>query len=224
MKLKEWKCIAVSLLFSIAVESLATIPKIVSTEGPLAHGEIITVNGLSFGTKASVKPLLYWCADDGMEPSRLGRKTEWDSTFNGERLTLSDHGAIVAEGSSAVVRTDFGLNSGAILGRVSFVSDRAYLWRKRYDDFDVSKHYAIRTRYVDLLPLGEEADLATGMLMATEDRNVVGKIIQLKVDSSVKGTAYYSNDYGNIHDASAIESVVTGDILHLYQKEDTELL
>lgn len=118
-------------------------PIILSIEGTIAEGAIITISGSSFTEKTNAKPLLWWKADMGNSPSNLGRKTAWDSSFNGE-----DSRIIVAPGSTQAFRWDHGASSGAALAKVEFgvEASQIYLHRKLYEDFNVVEDFALRTR------------------------------------------------------------------------------
>jgi len=98
------------------------------------NGGVLTVNGSGFGTKANAKPLLWWNADMGIAaPSPLGRTIAWDSTFIGE---LSS--AIAAPNSTNAVRLNHDGNTNAILSRVDFTGTQLYMFRRKYDDFDIT--------------------------------------------------------------------------------------
>lgn len=108
-------------------------PEIERVSGPAIEGEALTVYGAGFTDKANGPPLLWWTADNGMEPTNLGRKTSWDgfvSTQSGEIQSV-----VVAPGSSQSYRFNHGVSSNAALGRVLFDTGVFYMWRKKYDDF-----------------------------------------------------------------------------------------
>lgn len=46
--------------------------------GGYAHGDLVTITGTGFGTKAVAKPFLWAPFDSSINPSPLGRKTSWD--------------------------------------------------------------------------------------------------------------------------------------------------
>ncbi len=114
-------------------------PVITSISGHLTPNSEIIINGSGFTTKANPEPLLWWKADFGETPSALGRVTSWHNNFNGNFST-----AIVAPGSQKSAGIDFHTNSGASIAGVKFNSDRLYLHRKTYEDFDITKDQGIK--------------------------------------------------------------------------------
>ena len=202
---------------------LAATPEIDSVTGTFSDGQTVTITGKNFTAKANAKPLLYWFADGGTLPSPLGRKTAWDGSFSGD-LVDKNVSAILAPGSSKAIRQDYSTTSAAILGRVSFSSDYLYVWRKRYDDFDRSKDYAIRTRYTGLKQLGSATAVTAGMIVSSLDKTVFGKIIKSEPGANGAGTAYYSNDFGNIWDNNFAGKLALNDKIYFYSATDTLML
>lgn len=98
-----------------------------------SDGQTVTINGSGFGIKPNAKPLLWWKADMGASPSPLGRKTSWDGNFNATAST-----ARVAPNSSQAYRYDLGISSSESLSVVTFDSDELYMFRKTYEDFDIT--------------------------------------------------------------------------------------
>lgn len=96
-------------------------------------GSTLTINGSGFGTKANAKPLLWWKADLGINPSSLGRTLTWLhlSTFT----ELSS--AIFAPNSTQAARHDHSATSNAILGAIRTTTGRFYQFRRTYEDFNV---------------------------------------------------------------------------------------
>lgn len=196
-------------------------PQPSSASGQTGNGQVLVIHGSRFNQKANARPLLYWSADTGKQPSALGRKTAWDGSFSGELVERGATGAVVATGSTFALRQDYNTTSAAILARVSFESDRLYVWRKRYDDFDRAVDFGIRTRYTDLFALKGGLGLQPGMLMSTLDKRVWGKIIQHTRDATIgTGTAYYSNAVGNVADKALAASVAAGELLNFYDGAD----
>ena len=128
----------------------------------------ITINGSGFSTKTNAAPLFWWKADMGELPSTLGRKPAWDDTTGINNFST----AIVAPGSQQAAFNDHGGNSGIALSRVNFDSAQLYIYRKTYEDFDITKDEAIKARVI----------LNAGTL-------VVGDVIA-GVDSGATGTVY----------------------------------
>nr|WP_324257500.1 hypothetical protein [Cellvibrio fontiphilus] len=223
MKLDAFKKLItyLSIVF-VSTNVFAQEPVIDVVEGELKKGEILTIKGSGFTHKLHPKPLLFWQADDGEKPSPLGRKLSWDGVFNGEIVDKSIT-PIISPGSQKALRYDYSSGSGALLARVSFESDDLYVWRKRYDDFDRSKDFAIRTRYVNLEKLGSVSTPQPGMLMAKSDRSLWGRVIVAEVSTSDSGTIYYSNEEGNLANKSAISSMKTGDVMYFFADTDVEL-
>jgi hypothetical protein len=126
-------------------DSFSLAPSINNVVGTITPGATVTITGTRFSSKENAAPLFWWKADLGKAPSNLGRLTSWNAApgFNGEASS-----AIVAPGSSQTFRWDHGASTGAALGKVEFGSEttRLYLHRKLYEDFDVTKAFAIRTR------------------------------------------------------------------------------
>lgn len=109
-------------------------PVIASLEGNFEESDSIVVHGSGFTSKANAKPLFWWTADGGERASDAGR-TGWVDANSGEPSR-----AIVAPGSSYAWRYNHGAASGAALGRVYFDSNEVYIWRKKYDDFDITNN------------------------------------------------------------------------------------
>ena len=98
-----------------------------------SDGQTVTINGTGFGIKSNAKPLFWWKADMGTTPSSLGRKTNWDSNFVG-----SASSSIVTKNSSQSYRVDLGIRSDGSLGAIKFNSPELYMFRKTYEDFDIT--------------------------------------------------------------------------------------
>jgi hypothetical protein len=96
--------------------------------------------------KATAKPLLWWEAGQGQNPTSDGVKTAWDGTFSGSVSTAvvetgSTQSYVYNHGSSSNTSTDF-----AALGDIIYSSDTCYMWRKVYDDFVIDEDHAIMIR------------------------------------------------------------------------------
>jgi len=209
---------------SYSFVSFAATPVVTDIAGTMKDGQTVTITGSNFTAKTTAKPLLFWSADTGLNPSPLGRKTAWDGdNFGGAIVDKAQTGVVVAPGSNKVLRYDYETSEGAILSRVHFDSDQLFVWRKRYDDFDRSKDFAIRTRYVGLTSKdnGTTKTLAVGMYMATADKKLWGKIIKVVPNSDgVSGTVFYSNKEGNLTDYNAVHVVPNGTKLDFYYALD----
>lgn len=114
-------------------------PSIDTVTGEITNTTFI-ISGSGFTSKANPEPLFWWKADFGKTPSALGRKTSWDNTFGGNISTT-----VVAPGSQQSIGFDHGKSTGVALSRVVFNSDRLYLHRKTYEDFDITKDWAIKS-------------------------------------------------------------------------------
>jgi hypothetical protein len=212
--------IAAAVTCAISTFANSAEPKINAVEGAPIDGNTVIISGSNFTPKKSAKPLLFWFADSGIEPSTLGRKIKWDGAFSGELVDKSTPGALVAAGSDKAVRLDHGKSSDAILGKVSFNSDQLYVWRKRLDDFDRLKDGAIRTRYKNMTPLKTGAKLMPGMLMSTRSGAVWGKVADINTSGSTAGSIYYSNKVGTVLDKQLARMVPTGEKLYFYEPGD----
>jgi len=210
---------------SYSIMVLAVAPEITSATGTMKEGQIVTLSGNNFTTKVNAKPLFYWTAEGGVQPSPLGRKTAWDgNAFGGTVMDKSQPDVVVAEGSNKVLRYDYEAAEGAALSRVHFDSDQLFVWRKRYDDFDRSKDFAIRTRYKSLVNIKGVNRISAGMLMSTVDKKLWGKVIKHTLNSDgVSGTVFYSNKVGNLTDSAAAKAVATGSLLYFYDENDLGL-
>lgn len=111
-------------------------PAINTVTGDITNNTTLIISGSGFTTKANPKPLFWWKADFGQTPSALGRKTSWDETGSIGSFSTK----VVAPGSKQSVGKDHSFG-GAALSRVKFNSDRLYLYRKTYEDFDISKDW-----------------------------------------------------------------------------------
>lgn len=202
----------------------AAVPEITGVAGTMKDGQVVTLTGSNFTAKANVKPLFYWTAEGGTTPSPLGRNASWDgNTFGGNVVDKSLVGAVIAPGSTKAVRYDYETSEGAALSRVHFDSDQLFVWRKRYDDFDRLKDFAIRTRYKSVVNIKNASSISVGMLMSTSDKKLWGKVIKNVVNSDGTGTAYYSNKVGNLTDYNTTHVVPNGSLLYFYDENDTAL-
>ncbi|MCF6328933.1 MAG: thrombospondin type 3 repeat-containing protein [Henriciella sp.] len=133
--------------------------KIEMVEGSLASDTYITIKGSGFTEKTNPKPYFWWTADGGDRPSSLGRKSDWDRNSFG---IGSFSTAIVAPGSQRSIANDHGGNSGASLSHVYFDSPQLYLYRKTYEDFDITKDIGLRTRVTLVSGTLNVGDVVTG--------------------------------------------------------------
>lgn len=216
------KCLLTSIYLACFSTSSISIPSISSVEA-VDGAEKLLINGSEFTIKANAKPLFYWSADEGIEPSDFGRKLSWDGSFNGELVSLGDSGVVIAPGSEKAVRMNYNETSGAILSKVSFDSDQLYVWRKRYDDFDADYAYAIRTRLNNVVAIAPGAVIEEGLIVHHASSGITGRIQEVSVDSGT-ATAYYERDFGNIADTSFTkDKVENGDGILVYAADDTSL-
>ncbi len=201
--------------------ALAVAPEVAGVTGNTKEGQLVTISGSNFTAKANAKPLLFWSADGGTNPSPLGRKTAWDGSFNGHLVDQSISGAVIAPGSKKSLRHDFGESEGAILARVSFASDQMYMWRKRYDDFDLLKDFGIRLRYTGLTALSSATSIEVGMLMSTADKAVWGKVVKSDKGGVGSGTAFFSNQVGTVINKTLARAVPRDAVIYFYDANDT---
>jgi len=130
----------VFVLFAFGGYDAIAQPSINNVTGDI--NATLTINGTAFTEKANAKPLFWWKADFGTSPSSLGRMTAWSDDDNLGTLSTT----IVAPGSQQSFGTDHGNSSGIALSRINFESDQLYLYRKTYEDFDITTDEALRTR------------------------------------------------------------------------------
>ncbi len=150
-------------------ETFAQRPIINSVTGDL--GTTLTIRGSSFTEKTNAKPLFWWKADFGTSPSTLGRLTAWsDGDDNLGALSTN----IVAPGSQQSFGTDHGTSSGIALSRVNFDSNQLYLYRKTYEDFDITTDEALRTR-VNLV----SGTLNVGDVITGQTSGATGTIVRV---------------------------------------------
>ena len=123
-----------AFLHTIPISGLAA-PVVESVQGQLTNGATLTISGSGFSTKQNDKPLFWWTADGGDAPLPLGRMVNWSGGLDGddERQKVN-----VAPGSTYSYRFNHE-NGGAALGRIDFDSTRVYMWRKKYNAFDIVK-------------------------------------------------------------------------------------
>jgi len=173
-----------------SVSAVAT-PVINSVQGTVANNATVTINGSGFTQKPTAAPLFWWRADLGTSPSNLGRKTAWDkSYFHGTPSTSQ-----VAPGSSQSMAWDHGRSSGAALSAVRFNSNRLYLHRKLYEDFDVTTDYAIRTRVTTT-----SGNVAVGDLITGQTSGATGRVVQIVgPDSQGRLSLFYDQNTGSIN-------------------------
>ena len=146
-------------LFTITFATAASeaAPVITGVNGKLQDGSTLVISGKEFTAKKNASPLFWWKADMGVTPSNLGRKSSWDGTFNGDLTTEK-----AAPNSQQAVRFDHGQSSGAALGIVYFSSNQAFVHRKLYEDFDITKDFAIRSRISSLNGTFKVGQVVTG--------------------------------------------------------------
>ena len=105
--------------------------------GGYAHGDLVTITGSGFGTRAQPKPLLWAPADGSINPSSLGVVTSWTETqaveyaagegaFGGGAIKASDSSGSWTAGiiASGVVWNSYG--------------QRMYCFRRVKQNFDIT--------------------------------------------------------------------------------------
>ena len=171
-------------------------PHIDSHEGDLQNGNTIKLLGSGFSDKINDQPLLVWQADDGLLPNRLGRRHQWSTDFNGEIATN-----IVARNSSQSIRFDHGSGSSAALAGVDFNSNNLFVHRVSYEDFDVTKDYAIRVRFTDLRGSVNQGQMATGSISGATG------VIQFVINVEGFDTLLFHDEGGSINRNSPVDFV-----------------
>lgn len=157
------------------------------------HSRLV-ISGREFTPKSNPRPLFWWTADGGEAPSGLGRLTAWSGHYS-SRGGISDD--FYAPGSTTSYKFDHGETSGAALGRVDFDSDRLFMWRKKYDDFDVTENYAIRTRFDSATGELRVGQLVTGLVSRT-----TGVIRSVNDNGNGTGSIYYERSQGSVADGA----------------------
>ncbi len=173
---------------------------ITSVQGNLTTDTVLVINGSGFTVKANAKPLFWWKADFGENPSSLGRKTAWDDTSGVGNFST----AVVAPGSQQALAKDHG-TAGAALPLVEFDSDQLYLHRKTYEDFDIAENVAIRTRYIGLSGTINVGDVVTGLTSGAT--GVVNNAFTSSSSSPINGSIYYSKQGGTINDDPKVDFI-----------------
>jgi hypothetical protein len=163
------------------------------------HGETLMVYAppnVSFGIKPHAeKTFFVWRAIDGTQPSaRLGRKTTWDHSFNGE---LTDE--IVGAGSSRSIMLDHATTAGAILGAVYFAHHpEKIIWsRRRYDAFEIQDVLARRT----MIHAVTGSPPQVGQTVVGKDSGATGIVMQVLTSGTVSApryAVYYERTGGTI--------------------------
>lgn len=186
-------------LVSLSLASSATIaaPTVTSVIGDLSQGQEITIHGKGFTAKPNAKPLFWWKADEGIEPSHLGRKATWDDTFSGELVST-----ITAPNASKAVRFDHGASHGAALAPVKFNSNQLFLHRKIYDDFDVMSNVAIRTRCGNV-----SGQFKPGQVVKGEKSGATGVVESVSIDSGGTLALYFSKTGGTINNTKPVDFI-----------------
>lgn len=119
-------------IFGLCVSAQAMAqPVIESVESAIESSSNVVISGRGFTHKTNAKPLFWWFADGGAAASNLGR-SGWAKAPNGELTS-----AIVASGSTEAWRFNHGSGGGVALEGVDFDSEKVYIWRKKYDDFNI---------------------------------------------------------------------------------------
>ncbi len=197
----------VQLLYFFAILGPSTVlaePEIFVVEGEVCDECNMSIAGAQFGAKKNQSPLFFWYADNGETPSKLGRMTQWSGGFDGDDVQQS---AKTAPGSSSSFRFDHGLSGAAALGRVDFNGPKLYVWRKKYDDFDLNSEFGLRTRVNNVS--GDSP--AAGDIVSGGASGATGKVQRVNGPNAegVSGLweIYYDNNHGSVADGSGIDFV-----------------
>lgn len=116
-------------------------PFIQSLSEPARQGALIEIRGAGFGVKSPAKPLYWADFETGIQPTSLGRRTQWD-TIN-PHMELSS--AIPLANSTQSLRGDMGMDyvgtgawSTPHVGLANHPAERLYIFMKRYYAVDMS--------------------------------------------------------------------------------------
>lgn len=165
-------------------------PSIREVSGELSEGSVLVIKGQGFTEKENGKPYFYWEADRGEAPSALGRQAIWAEELNGE---LSSE--IKAPNSSLAFRFDHGSSEAPALAGVTFDSEKLFVFRKTYEDFNTAKDYAIRTRVTGLSGTISEGQVVRGILSGA-----TGVVQSVSEDGAANRWAiFYNNSDGSIN-------------------------
>ena len=178
------------LLCCIAISTSAwAAPTIDEVDGALKDGESLTIQGTDFTEKEKTKPLLWWKADKGEQPTDLGRQSSWE--FSPAVLDFDKS----APGSDWSARFDHGNSSGVALGRVLFDSDRIYLHRKAFDGFDITDPLHIRLKFRE-----HSGDFSEGQTLVGAISGATGEISSIDYE---KQRITFEPGKGNIYEDPA---------------------
>ncbi len=175
---------------------------ITSVQGSITGNIELVINGVGFTEKINAKPLFWWKADFGTAPSPLGRMATWSDDDNLGTFSTS----IVAPGSQKSAGTDYGSSSGIALSRINFDSDRLYLYRKTYEDFDITTDEAINAR-INLT----SGSLQVGDIITGQTSGATAQIVSFKEAhpniTYMTHILKYNNVSGSINDQPQIDFV-----------------
>lgn len=165
-------------------------PSIQTVVGEFDEGSTLIIKGSGFSEKENDRPYFYWEADEGQSPSPLGRHLTWAEDLNGELSAK-----VTAPNSSMSFRFDHGSTSAPALAGVTFDSEKLFVFRKTYEDFDTAKDYAIRTRITDLSGSISEGQTVRGLYSGA-----TGVVQSVSEDGvSNRWSVFYNNVDGSIN-------------------------
>lgn len=130
-----------ALAFVLAFSSAASAaPDIKAVSEPFKHNAVVKISGAGFGKKEPAAPLVWADFEDGLMPSRYGRKTKWDEVQSMEPAPRgwSGRGARASNGSgkwTLRVDHDFWTRDGQKIyifkhQRMNFlITDRSQNWK-----------------------------------------------------------------------------------------------
>jgi hypothetical protein len=186
------RLVAIGVLSTSSATALGD-PVISSLAVDPGDPELVVVTGSGFSEKASPRPLFYWSAteaDDGIQPSPLGRMGAWSDTFRGEISTEQ-----TAPGSERSARYDHGRGSGAALSKVDFGAEttRVFVQRKIFEDYDIVDDVGIRVRVEGCNEDNPVIDIGDVMEGATS--GAVGVVDRVSIRRD-RCDLYFANDQG----------------------------
>lgn len=150
----------------------------------------ITTDGTNdFTAKTNPKPLFWWSANEGEYPNLTIGRENWDDGFTGTLNTS----ILAANSSQSYYNT---VNNGNVIGgRVNFVSDNLYMFRKIREGYDITTDMGLRTRYTGLTGTLNVGDMVTG-----SSSGATGVIVSFYDDGGGAGGIYYNSTDGTIND------------------------
>ncbi|TGN41518.1 hypothetical protein [Marinobacter confluentis] len=201
--MKTMKAVVLTGFFLNLASQAVANPTITRLDGTVSESNTLTIVGERFSEKEHQKPLVWWKADLGGNPSSHGRTQVWSKSVSGEPST--EH---VSDGSMQAFRFDHGESSGTAIGEILFDSDRIYLNRKMMTDFDVRRNLALRSRVTNI----QGGSFKVGDLVRGEESGATAVISQI-IESANRTELFFSGEGGSVNDAAAPLDFRYGEIM-----------